>query len=803
MQKINLNAGWSYCLKGEENMTSVNLPHDAMIHRERIQKLKNGSYTGFYPSGDYTYIRKIYGEPSYEGKSIIVEFEGVYMDSIVYLNDERVGGHVYGYSNFYVDLTDKLVIGKENELRVEVHCSQVPNARWYPGNGIYRPVNLFVGEKEHILLDGVQIITENYKPAICHIMTSTTLDEDGEIEVQIFDQKEQVASGQGADCRIEIPDAKLWNEEHPHLYEAHIILKKSGVILDEQDISFGVRKLEWSAQKGLQINGETVKLRGGCVHHDNGIMGACDFETAAYRKVRIMKEAGFNAIRSSHYPIGKNMLRACDELGMYIMDEAFDTWRDTNGLYGYTLDFENEWWDDLAKMVLKDRTHPSVVMYSVGNEISDTAREDGVELAGQMTGLCHSLDSSRPVVVCPNLFMNTLSTMGKNFSLGDGSEPKKSDVTDPLLEAPDSEMGGSAAINVLMMTGPVLMKLLLKPKLSEKGSGAVYRKVDIAGYNYGEQVYEGHHKLAPDRIIVGSETHPPTIARNWKLVTENPYVIGDFMWTGWDYLGEVGLGVIDYGKNSGVYVKPYPSVSAYTGVINLIGHRDVYSHLAAMVWGKEEKPYIAVQPPNHSGEKKHLSHYRFTDAVASWSWPGCEGRKTVVEVYSPDDTVELFQNGRSLGKKRLKDFCAKYRVTYQPGSLQVISYDSEGNKKESAQLVTAGETKQLRARVEQKVIRANGEDLAFIDIALTDEKGIIHQLRDQRLYVSVSGAGSLQAVGTGNPRPEEPYVGSCCMTYQGRAQAIVRSGFEPGIIAVKISGDGLADKMIEISVEKK
>ncbi len=801
MKKINFNSNWKYCLKGTENWINVNLPHDAMIHRERIKKLKNGSYTGFYPSGDYTYIREIYGDAAYDGKTLILEFEGVYMDSSVYLNNEKVGGHVYGYSNFYVDITDRLMIGKENELRVEVHCSQVPNARWYPGNGIYRPVNLYVGEKSHILLDGVHIVTESFDPAVLHIISDAVSAEDCEVEIQILDQKEMIAKGSGTDCRIEIPDAKLWNEETPYLYTARVMLKRSEIVIDEQNIPFGIRKLEWSSRKGLQVNGKTVKLRGGCVHHDNGILGACDFEAAAYRKVRIMKESGFNAIRSAHYPIGKNMLRACDELGMYIMDEAFDTWRDTNGIYGYTLDFEKEWRDDLRKMVLKDRNHPSVIMYSIGNEISDTAREDGVELAAQMTELCHYTDSSRPVLVCPNLFMNTLSKMGLNFSLGDGKELQKTDVTDPLLEAPDSEMGGSAAINVLMMTGPALMKLLLKPKRSEKGSGPVYSKVDIAGYNYGEQVYEGHHKMAPDRIIVGSETHPPTIAHNWKLVMDNPYVIGDFMWTGWDYLGEVGVGVIDYGKNSGVYVKPYPSISAYTGAINLIGYRDLYSHLAAMVWGKEKKPYIAVQPPDHSGEEKHLSHYRFTDAFASWTWPGCEDRKTVVEVYSPDDKVELFLNGKSLGRKRPADFCAKYKVSYQPGSLKVISYDRDGNVVGNAGLTTAGQSKQLRIKVEQKKIRANGEDLAFINIALTDDDGIVQMLQEQLIHVSVTGAGRLQAIGTGNPRPEEPYVGNCCTTYQGRAQAIVRSGFEPGVIQVKISGEGVGDKVAKIIVE--
>lgn len=781
-------------------MEKIDLPHDAMIHRKRIKKLQNGSYTGFYPSGDYTYVKKLYGAAEYEEKALILEFEGIYMDSSVFLNGERMGGHVYGYSNFYVELTDKLLIGRENELRVEVHCSQVPNARWYPGNGIYRPVYLYVGEKEHIPVDGIKITTQCCRPAVIRVQTEYQNTYGAELEITILDGKKKVAQGAGLDCEIEIPDAKLWDEMHPYLYQAVVSLRKDGILTDEQRVSFGIRFLEWSAQKGLRVNGEAVKLRGGCVHHDNGILGACDFEAASRRKVRIMKQAGFNAIRSSHYPISKSMLQACDELGMYIMDEAFDTWRDSNGLYGYPLYFEEEWRDDLGKMVKKDRNHPSVIMYSIGNEISDTARPEGAQLAGEMTALCHNLDDSRPVLVCPNLFMNALSKLGMNFSLGDGKEQKREDITDPLLEAPDSQMGGSAAINVLMLTGPYLMKLLMRPGLTEKGAGAAYAQVDIAGYNYGEQVYEGHHKLVPERIIVGSETHPPGIVRNWKLVQENPYVIGDFMWTGWDYLGEVGLGVIDYGKNRGVYVKPYPSISAYTGVIDLLGHRDLYSHLAAIVWGMESKPYIAIQPPNHSGEKKHLSHYRFTDAFESWTWPGCEGKKTVAEVYSPGEMVELIQDKKSLGKKKLKDCCAKFKITYKPGRLEAVSYDAQGKAMERTVLKTAADGTNLRVNTENDILCADGEDLAYINVALTDHEGIVKLLQDTMVHVKVTGAGTLQAIGSANPCPEEPYVGDCCMTYQGRMQIVVRSGHLAGEIHVKITADGVGERVIILHV---
>ena len=803
MRKENMNFGWKYWPKGEESsVKAVDLPHDAMIHRRRIKKLKNGSYTGFYPSGDYVYTKTLFGEERYAEKKLVLEYEGVYMDSKVSVNGEFIGGHVYGYSHFYVDVTDHIRIGQDNEIRVDVHSGQVPNARWYPGNGIYRPVHLWVSEKEHIKLDGVYIHTLSINPAVVEVATEAEAGSDTQIFVEFWHDGARIVAGQGAKVQLTVPNAKLWDAEHPNLYTAVVKLCRGDTVLDTAEETFGIRTLDWSAENGLRVNGEEVKLRGGCVHSDNGTLGACSFRSAEYRKVRIMKDAGFNAIRSAHNPISKYMLQACDELGMYIMDEAFDTWRDSNGMYGYPLHFEYCWKDDLAKMVLKDRNHPSVLIYSIGNEISDTARPEGAELAGEMTGICHSLDLSRPVCVCPNLFMNIMQNLGLKLSLGGGNAPSLDDVTDPLEEsAEDSELGGSAAINVLMMTGPLLMKALMRPRLSEKGSGLTFSKVDIAGYNYGEQVYQAHHKMVPDRIIVGSETHPPTIKRNWDLVMSSPAIIGDFMWTGWDYLGEVGVGRIEYGENTGVYIKPYPSVSAYTGAINLIGDRDLYSYLAAIVWGTEKQPYIAVERLNHIGEKKHESHYRFSDAIPCWTWPGQEGKKGTVEVYSTGTSVELLQDGKSLGKKKLKDCVAKFKTVYAPGKLEAISYDASGKEIARSELRTADAETKLTVEVENPTIPADGEALAYINVSITDNHGNLKMMDNRMISAEVSGAGVLQAVGSGSPLPEEAYDGNCCTTYQGRMQIVVRSGHTPGNIRIHISNPELGEKTVKVTVQ--
>lgn len=798
MKRDNFNPGWKFYKKGHENSsTLVNLPHDAMQCEDRIPRLKNGSFTGFYPSGDYFYCKNIFGKDEYAGKTVTLEFEGVYMDSSVYLNDECVGGRFYGYSNFYVDLTGKLRIGQDNEIKVFVHNSRVPNARWYPGAGIYRPVNLIVANQEHIDLDGVKIITRSYNPAVVDVTVKATTTREAEIRTEIFYKGKRVITCTGEHCEAAVPEANLWDEDHPNLYQAKISLVRGAEVLDVVEEHFGIRKIDWNSKEGLKINGKAVKLRGGCIHHDNGVLGACAFEAAEYRKARILKEAGFNAIRSSHYPISKAMLKACDELGLYIMDEAFDTWQMNVGLYDYALNFDEDWEKDLSAMILKDLNHPSVIMYSTGNEIKDTAFDSGIELTEKMTKVCHALDDSRPVTCCPNLMMNVLAKKGLEPKISNGIK-SKDDVTNPLAEDKDSQMSGSVMINLLVAAAPLLMKFMMTPKASDRATKGTYSKLDIAGYNYGHSVYLKHLEFHPERIIVGSETQPPQIAKNWALVEKDPRIIGDFMWTAWDYLGEAGAGVTDYQKKTGTFTKPFPVISAGCGVIDLTGFRDTFAYLAAIVWGKYDKPYIGVTPVNHSGEKAYFSGYRTTDAVNSWSWTGCEGREARIEVYSRGQSVELIQDGKSLGKKHLKEFVARFDTTYQPGTLEAISLDENGKELSRSVLKTACEETVLTVTPETNVLKANGEDLAYIAVNVTDREGIVKVLEEKTVHVKVEGAGTLQGIGSGSPRTMEKYTGTSFTTYYGRMIAVIRSGFVTGDIKVTVTADGLADKVITI-----
>ena len=800
MQRNNFNALWTFYKKGHEKESQVvDLPHDAMIHEKRIPKLKNGPLTSEFPGGDYFYTKMLPGREEYAGKTVMLEFEGIYMDSQVYLNDELIGGRVYGYSNFYVDLTDKLRIGKDNEIKVFVHNSQVPNARWYSGSGMYRPVKLIVANREHIDLDGVKIVTKSYDPALLELTVKATTAGAAKIRTEISYAGKVVATCAGEKCEVTIPHVRLWDEHHPNLYLAKVSLIKGEEVLDVVEERFGIRKIEWNAAQGLMINGKGVKLLGGCVHHDNGMLGACAFEAAEYRRIKILKEAGFNAIRSAHNPISKAMLNACDELGMYVMDEAFDNWMKNPGTYGHVLYFAEEWEKDLRDMVLKDLNHPSVVMYSTGNEITDTAFADGIELAGKMTRLCHDLDDSRPVTCCINLFLNILAQKGGAPKIAD-SKISREDVPDPLAEDKDSQMGGSMFINLLVATGPFLQKVLMTPKASDKATSAAYSKLDIAGYNYGYPLYRKHHEFHPDRVMLGSETHSADIAKNWEQVKNAPYVIGDFIWSAWEYLGECGAGVIDYNKKTGTYTKPYPVIVSGCGAIDITGFKDTYAYLTAIVRDRYEIPYIGVRPVDRSGEKMIPAMARNTDAINSWSWNGCDGKKASIEVYSRGQSVELIQDGKSLGKKQLKEFTAKFDTLYRPGTLEAISFDAKGKELGRSALRSASEETVLTVTPEGTVLKANGEDLAYIVVNITDNEGIVKMLAEKTIHVNVEGAGTLQAVGSGNPRTTEDYTGSSFTTYHGRMIAVVRSGFEKGETKVTLSAKDLEEKVITITV---
>lgn len=788
MKKIPFNSNWLF----HNDITNspdipVTLPHDAMLTEERLPGMKNGAAAGFFPGGRYVYRKRFIPEESWKDQSVILELEGAYRRSTVILNNRKLGGWINGYTGYTVDLSEDLDYCKENELTIVVDNSQTPNSRWYTGSGIYRDVFMYVGPKEHIEPDGITVITESIEPAVLHVSVETvSLSTDSRVLVKVFDDEKCVIQGEGMDCRVTVPNAKLWDAEHPNLYRVVVSIENKHKVVDEAEVITGIRSLSWSAKSGLLINGVETKLRGGCLHHTNGILGAVSTRSVELAKVKKLKEAGFNAIRSAHNPMGKALLEACDALGLYVMDEAFDQWQFKKVDYDYSIYFDSEWQKDLGSMIRKDRSHPCVVLYSIGNEIGDTGKIEGVRLSRELADFCHKADPTRPTINCIN---PVVSTMG-----GARSKGKPDDTVDPYMQTKNSAATASLLANIIVTMVPFIQKFMGKPEKVEKLLKPCFDTVDIVGLNYAENCYEPHHRYDPERIMVGSETYPHSMAHRWTLVEKHSYVLGDFMWTAMDYLGEAGIGVPIYGTGKGGFNRPYPCISGGCGAIDLIGHKGAECYAAAIAWGQYQKPYIAVRPMNHSGEKHFFGMWRNTDAISSWSWYGCEGRPAEIEVYSPGTTVELFQDGQSLGRKALVENKADFTTIYRRGELKAVCYDSSGKELSEDVLCTAENKTILTLRPEKELAKADTGSLVFVEVALTDSAGIEKMLEDRKVNITIAGPASLAAVGSGNPVTEENFTGNSYTTWFGRMGFYIRSNGERGEAIVTVQAEGLEGK---------
>jgi hypothetical protein len=534
----------------------------------------------------YVYEKTFDAPLDWADKHVAFQFEGVYRNSKVFINGKEAGGRPYGYIPFFVDADGFLNYGAENTIRVTVDNSQLPNSRWYTGSGVYRPVWLWLGSKTHIGIEGVKVSTLSYSPARIRIEVSHI---GGEAAVVILRAGMVVASGEGDNLTLEIPDAKLWSDETPDLYECRVTLSENGAAVDEAAEFFGIRLVEWSAN-GLFINGRKTLLRGGCVHHDNGILGARNYAESEKRRVRVIKQAGFNAIRVSHNPACAALLEACDRLGLYVIDETWDMWYAHKNKYDYASDFMDWYKEDIKSLVNHDFNHPSVIMYSIGNEVSGPGKEKGVALAREMTALFHSLDKNRAVTGGFNLMIISNAAKGKDMYKEDGGLSQKQ---------PDMSGMNSTVFN--MITSRVGTGM--NNSANSKGAGAATTPsldtLDIAGYNYNSGRYPLEGKAHPDRVIFGSETFPQDIVKNWAMVKKYPYLVGNFMWSAWDYLGENGLGAWAYTPDGKGFNKPYPWLLAEAGALDLLGNPTGEIFLAQAAWGLLKAPAIAVQPVNH------------------------------------------------------------------------------------------------------------------------------------------------------------------------------------------------------------
>lgn len=769
MKKINFNANW-YC-----NGKPVTLPHDAMIHEERKADNPSGSAQAYFPGGTYVY-EKTFEKPNAE--SVVFQFEGVYQNAKVFINGKEAGGAAYGYIPFFV-AADAFLQDGLNTIQVKCDNVNQPDSRWYTGAGIYRPVWMWTGPKNAIAPEAVKVRTVSTDPAIVRV----TIACDGEPVVQILDGTTVVAEGKGHDVELTIPHATLWSEDTPKLYTC---IATSNC--DVAETKFGIRTVSWD-NKGFYINGERKLLRGGCIHHDNGIVGAATYDEAEWRRVRILKDAGFNAIRSSHNPTSRALLDACDHYGMYVMDEGWDMWFHHKNKFDYATHWRNNYLNDLQAMVDRDYNHPSVVLYSIGNEVSEPAKAEGVEKTKEMVAFLKDKDGTRPVTGGFNLMIIANAKKGKGVYKEEGG---RDDSADQKMQGMNSTMFNF--ITNLVGTG---MNKSANSKAADEATSPCLDALDMAGYNYASGRYPMEGKCHPDRLIYGSETFPQDIAKNWAMVKKYPYLIGDFMWTAWDYLGEVGLGAWAYTKDGTGFNKPYPWLLADTGAFDIVGTPNGELFLARAAWGLLDKPAIGVQPVNHPGKNPAKMAWRGTNAMASWAWHGCDGNKAVVEVFTDAPVIELLLNGKSLGKKRVKECKVTFKTKYVPGKLEAVAYDEAGKEVSRSYLESASGKTSIQAVPEKETARPG--EVVYVNVTIAGENGVVESNADRKLTVNVEG-GELLAFGSANPRTEETFDSGSYTTYYGTALAAVRAG-KDGQVKVSVS-DGLESTYAVISIIK-
>lgn len=771
MKATSLLTGWT-CRHLDDTAPgkTVTLPHDAMLAEPRTALSAGGTNTGWYEGYDYEYRRTLTVPENELADTHILEFEGVYHNAEVWLNGQKAAFRPYGYTNFYVDCAPYLHAG-ENELRVIARNADQPNSRWYSGAGIYRPVQLWKARGAHITLNGVKIRTLSLQPAIVEVRVKTTAPGTVRLTVDDLPAVQQESDGEAV-FTLTLDNARLWTPETPNLYTCRVSFAD-----DEVTETFGVRKVEWGTD-GFLFNGKRHIIQGACIHHDNGLLGAvCDPDAVA-RKVRLLKENGYNAIRSAHNPCSKALLAECDRQGMLVMDEYIDHWYIHKTEHDY-VDFFNEWWhQDLTDMVEKDYNHPCVVLYSTGNEVSETAQKRGIALTKEMTDFLHGLDDSRPVTCGVNIFFNFLSSIGFGV-YSDEKAKKEAERAEKAKQrgekaAKKKAVGSQFFNNLAGLLGDEFMKRGATLHGCDVKTRDAFANMDIAGYNYGIYRYKHDLKKYPQRLILGSETFCNDAYKFRELAKQEPRLVGDFVWAGMDYLGEVMVGSWEYADYAETFDGGLGWVSAGSGRIDLTGKplgEALYTRVALEA---DNGPYIAVCPVNHTGDRHSPSAWKMTNAMPSWSWTGCEGRKANVEVYARAARVELVLNGHTVGSKTLKNDClARFSIPYESGTLEAVSYDAADHEIGRYKLQSAGGATSLTLDAEEPAAQTG--HLCYVRLRYTDENGITKPLMRGNIQVQVRG-GTLVGLGSACPFNKHSYLDSETDTYYGEALAIVRMG---------------------------
>lgn len=729
-------------------------------------KATAGQDSGYLPGGVVWYRQHLNLSAAEARKVARLNFEAVYMDADIFVNGQSVATHHYGYTAFSVDLTGRLHPG-DNLIAVRVDHED-PSSRWYAGTGLIRPVSLDLLNCAHIEPDGVAITTQVATTQTGEVAVATRIGNCG-AQKQAADLVTEVVGGGGAVVAravtpltapgkgdvtqaqsLKLDHPALWSPDAPNLYTLVQSLRVHGVVVDERRTRFGVRTISVDAVHGLRINGQQVRLRGGNIHHDNYMLGAAGFPDADARKVALMKAAGYNAIRIAHNPASQATLDAADRLGMLVIDEAFDAWNKDKRSKDYARDFADDWKQDITSLVISGRNHPSVLFWSIGNEIPESGTPLGVETGHKLAGLVHQLDPSRPVTQAVN--------------------------ADPPLD------------------------------------DAQFATGDVAGYNYHVNLFAGDHEKFPNRVMFTSESTSKDAFQYWRPVETMPWVIGDFVWTAVDYLGETGIGWMGYSQDW-QKLGPYPWHLAYCGEIDAIGRKRPAAYYREVLWKTGIDPISAfVRQPEGTQDlpDRHLFpitpphlDWSLDDVHPSWTWPGQEGKALEVEVYSEFPQVELFLNGKSLGRKAVgvdSEYKAIYSVPYAPGRLVAVGY-RDGREAGRWELRTAGDPAEAQLSSDRTQIRANGEDLAYVNLKLADENGapIYARSGDRKVTVHMSGAAVLAGIGNGNPMDASSFQSGVRTTFHGQLVFVLRSLNRAGEIHVAVEVEGLPTQYLTLN----
>ena len=755
MKKVLFTDNWTVRRADEQNYIPVLIPHDAMITEPRSDEAAAGVNNGWIVCGDYVYCKHFDSDELGGKPCAVLEFEGVYKDAVVTLNGKEVARHDYGWGNFYVDIAPYIVSG-DNVLNVSVTNSDQPNCRWYSGTGIIRPVWLYTADEMHILLDSVRVTTISYATKTVSVIGKVS--HSGVVSLQICDDdsvlvtKSVEATDGKFECEFTLPQCRLWSTEDPKLYKLRVNYAD-----DEETISFGIRTVELNKQQGLLLNGKRVVLDGACIHSDNGIIGAVSLPEAEERKVRLLQSVGYNAIRSAHNPAAKSLLDACDRLGMLVLDEYVDMWFVHKNKYDYPDKCQANYEDDLTMLVAKDYNHPSVIMYSLGNEIGESSNDKGVAFFNDMKSVIKRYDDTRPVTVGINITFNWMYSMGMGV------------YTDKKAEDASRKVGSEFFNHIAGLLGSHVMKIMAKLHGCDVKTREIFAASDVAGYNYGILRYQHDLKKYPERFILGTETFCCDAARYKRLAEQNPRLIGDFVWSGMDYLGEVGVGSWEYDDYADSFVHGVGWTTAGSGRIDLVGNMNGEALYTQTVLS-DGKPRLAVVPVNRTKHKHSPSAWKHSNAVASWNWQGCEGKQALVELYSQAYRAQLFLNGKCVGRKRCKsNGVTTFSVRYATGKLVAIVYDKAGNNIGEASL-SSGSGVKLQLVSEQPV--ANRGKAMFVHLDYVDDNGNIAPLARGKIDVKVEG-GRLLGLGHACPFNKDGYNNDYTDTYYGRALAIV------------------------------